>query len=470
MGDRGLGRLPRASWLRGSRQGPRSIACALLAAGLVLAAGTRHAGAEGPAGDGSPAVPVSTVAKTVHAGRMLDVESGTLRSDVLIRIEDGTIVEVSNAAETAIPADVIDLSGYTVLPGLIDAHVHLCTNTYMGEDWDWWSFPTPTFGVFGVINAQRVLEAGFTTVRSVMEYFYCDVSLRDAVARGWIDGPRIYASGPMITITGGHGSPGNWMAPQHAPGRPAGAAIADGVEEVRKETRKHIRHGVDLIKVAATGGFGTHGTVPGAATYSVEEIRAAVEEAAKRGLHVTAHAHGADGIRNAVAAGVRSIEHGSLMGDEEIRMMKERGIYLVADLLAARYELVEEHEGGGEQLESNKQQYRTYADRVARAYRAGVKLAFGTDAGVYPHGRGAEQLALMVSAGIEPVDAIRSATLVAAELLGIEKQTGSISLGKWADLIAVEGDPLADVATLTRVRFVMKNGEIYKQIDRPAAP
>ena len=403
---------------------------------------------------------------TIHAGAYLDVQRGRLRAAALISIEDGRITGIEPAKNTDIPAEAIDLSGYTLLPGLIDVHTHLCDNTHLGEEWDPWTLGAPAFGIIGVANAKKVLLAGFTTVRNVSEPFFAGVALRDAVAEGLVPGPRIYATGPMISMTGGHGDWGNWMGPQHDDTTPA-EKIADGVDEVRKAARTHLKHGADWLKVAATGGFASHGTIPGAASYTVEEIEAAVQEAANRGLYVAAHAHGAAGINNAVAAGVRSIEHAALLNQDSIELMKEHGVFLVADLLAAHYDLVATDKDWSEKGYADGQtEYDSYAARVVNAHSAGVKLAFGTDAGASPHGRGAEQFGLMVAAGIAPADAIRSATLVAAELLGIENDAGSIEIGKWADLIAVKGDPLTDVTVLTDVEFVMKAGVIYKASTR----
>ncbi|HMB91009.1 MAG TPA: amidohydrolase family protein [Rhodothermales bacterium] len=402
----------------------------------------------------------------ILAGNLLDVENGVLISNALIRVENGVIQEVTAGADRQDYEDIIDLSGYTVLPGLMDTHAHLCDNTYMGEDFDFWAYPAATFGIVGTVNARITLEAGFTTVRDVSEPFYADVALRDAIKKGWIDGPRMYVSGPMITMSGGHGNWGNWIAHQHKVTTDADA-VADGPDEVRKATRIHIKHGVDLIKIAATGGFGSHGTIPGAASYTVEEMQAAVEEARKRGLKVAAHAHGADGIKNAIQAGVHSIEHGSLLDQEAIDLMKEKEVFLVMDVLAAHYDLIEKNQDYSDKElgHSNEEEYANYQQRFRQAYQAGVKMVFGTDAGVYPHGRNAEQFRLMVEAGMTPEDAIRAATIWAAELIGIENQAGSVEAGKWADLIAVKGNPLEDIAVLEDVRFVMKDGKVYKGME-----
>lgn len=398
----------------------------------------------------------------IHAGRVLDVEAGSYLGESLIHVEHGSIRSVV-PVRGPVPADALDLSSYTLLPGLIDAHTHLCDNSYLGEDWDWWAMSGPAFGIVGVTNAETLLQAGFTTVRNVSDYYFCDVALRDAVEEGRVEGPRILASGPMISMTGGHGAPGNWMAPQHELASHPGA-VADGVDGVRKQARTHLKHGVDLLKIAATGGFGSHGTIPGAPAYTVEEMRAAVDEAGNLGLAVAAHAHGSEGIRKAVAAGVRSIEHGFLMDDTAIEAMRQAGTYLVPDLLAAHYDLIEVDTAYDDKqlTASNAEEYEGYAQRVAQAFRAGVPIAYGTDSSVFPHGRNGEQFALMVAAGIPPADALRSATVLAARLLGLEESVGTVEPGKQADLVAVEGDVLADPSLLERIPWVMRQGRVVK--------
>lgn len=408
------------------------------------------------------AVTIAAESQTILAGQVLDVEAGVLKPASLIRVEDGLITDIVPAEGQQLPDDIIDLSDLTLLPGLIDAHTHLCDDTHLGDAWDPWALSAPAFGIAGVVNARKMLDAGFTTVRNMSEPFYAGLAVRDAIARGDVPGPRVLASGPMISMTGGHGDWGSWMGPPHDGSTPA-EAVADGPDEVRRKTREHLRHGVDWIKVSATGGFSSEGTQPGAASYTVEEIRAAVEEAAKRGRFVAAHAHGSAGIANAIDAGVRSIEHGTLLDDESIRLMKKHDVFLVADLFGAWYDLVEDDTDWSEKgISDNAAEYEAYSERIARAGREGVRLAFGSDAGATPHGRGAEQFALMVEAGISPEDALRSATKVAAALLGVWEQTGSVSVGKWADLIAVKGNPLDDVTVLTDVQFVMKGGVIHR--------
>ncbi|WP_271783238.1 metal-dependent hydrolase family protein [Aquimarina algiphila] len=400
--------------------------------------------------------------KAIWAGAMLDVIEGKIINNVLIVIENDKIIKIDKASNKDKYKEVIDLSKYTILPGLIDCHAHLVLNSY-DKSIDQWELPIANYGIMGTLNAEKTLNAGFTSVRDIWGIFYSDIALRDAINKEIIPGPRMYVSGPAITMTGGHGDWESWMAPQlELKQNPA--AIADGVDEVRKQVRRHIKQGVDLIKITATGGFGTSGSIPGAASYTEEEIRVAVDEAKKQGLKVAAHAHGADGIKNAVKAGVTSIEHGSLMDAEAIQLMKNRKVYLVMDLLAAHYSHIELNEDYSDKKlgEGNNELYKRFLDNFHKAYRQGVKMAFGSDSGVYPHGRNAEQFNLMVKAGMTEIDAIKSATIIAAELIGIEDNTGSIKEGKWADIIAVKGNPLEDITILEKVEFVMKSGKIYK--------
>ncbi len=408
----------------------------------------------------TPSGPVST--KAVWARAMVDVAKGEVIKDVLVVIEGTKIVKIEKGSERDKYTDVLDLSEYTILPGLIDCHAHLVLNSY-DRSIDQWELPVANYGIMGTLNAKKTLYAGFTTVRDIWGVFYSDIALRDAINKKIIPGPRMFVSGPAITMTGGHGDWESWMGP-HLALKENPAAIADGVNEMRKEVRRHIKYGVDLIKLTATGGFGTSGSIPGAASYTIEEIKAAVDEARKNGLKVAAHAHGADGIKNAIKAGVTSIEHGSLMDDESIELMKEHSVYLVMDLLAAHYDLLEQKEDYSNKKlgETNTELYQSFTANFLKAYNQGIKMAFGSDSGVYPHGRNAEQFNLMVKAGMDEIDAIRSATIVAAELIGIEKNTGSIEAGKWADIIAVKGNPLKDVTVLEKVGFVMKEGKVYK--------
>ena len=402
--------------------------------------------------------------KIIWAGSMLDVTKGTIISDVLVVVENGTVIKIDSASQKNRykGEDIIDLSEYTVLPGLIDGHSHL-TSTYFDTSIDAYEMGIASYGVLGTLYAKKTLEAGFTTVRDVGGVFYSDVALRDAINKDWIPGPRMYVSGKSLTMTGGHGAWGNWLAP-HMKLEPNPGFPADGEDEVRKQTRTLIKNGVNLIKINATGGFGTSKSIPGAASFTIEEMKAAVQEANKNGLKVAAHAHGADGIKNAIKAGVNSIEHGTFLDDESIQLMETQKVYLVMDLLAAHYELIEKNDDFSDKKTnvSNQEMFQKLLGNFNKAYTQGVKMAFGTDSGIYPHGRNAEQFNLMIKAGMKEIDAIKSATIIAAELIGIEDKTGSIEEGKWADIIAIKGNPLEDITLLEKVEFVMKDGKIYK--------
>jgi imidazolonepropionase-like amidohydrolase len=393
---------------------------------------------------------------------MLNVQTGQFQENVQISVKQNLITDISQNADLSEITTYIDLSDYTVLPGLIDCHTHLTDPTFM-KDFDYYEQPAAVFGILGTKFAKQTLEAGFTTVRDVGAAYYSDIALRDAINNGWVEGPRMYVSGTALTITGGHGAYGNWLAPElnfsNNPGNPV-----DGADEVRKQTRVLIKNKVDLIKINASGGFGTARSIPGAASFTIEEIKAAVDEAKKRGLKVAAHAHGAASIKNAVEAGVHSIEHATFLDQEGIDLLKEHKVYLVMDLLAAYVDLIEinQNYSDKELPASNKGVYEQIEDRFKRAYDQDVLMAFGTDASVFEHGRNAEQFELMNNAGMKPIDILRSATLNAAELIGIEKYTGSIEVGKWADIIAIKGNPLEDITLLEKVKFVMKDGKVYK--------
>jgi len=396
----------------------------------------------------------------VRAGRLLDVKSGKMLSNQTIIIHGDRITSVGTAADQALPADaaVIDLSNATVLPGLIDAHTHLTFTTNFG--YSRLGISIPREALTGARNARVTLEAGFTTVRNVGADGYADVALRDAINAGDVPGPRMLVSGPPLSITGGHGDNNLLPFEYHA----SGDGVADGVDGVRHMVRRNIKYGADMIKVMASGGVLSHGDNPQASQYTEEEMRAIVEEAHRLGRKVAAHAHGAQAILWASRAGVDSIEHGSYIDDAGIAEMKKNGTYLVPTLYLMDwfYENAEKIGTPAESIAKAREVMPAARKNVQRAFAAGVKVGFGTDAAVYPHGLNAREFAVYVKMGMTPLAAIQTATVNDADLLGWSDRVGTVEAGKFADLIAVDGDPLADVTTLERVKFVMKGGEVVR--------
>jgi imidazolonepropionase-like amidohydrolase len=402
------------------------------------------------------AAPVKTV--VLRAGRMLDVKSGKTLTGQTIVIQGDKIATVGAAAQVPADATVIDLPNATILPGLIDAHTHITFTPNFG--YSRLGISVPREALTGARNAKVTLEAGFTTIRNVGASGYSDVALRDAVNAGDVPGPRMLVSGPALSITGGHCDNNLLPFDYHA----TNGGVADGVEAVQHKTREIIKYGADLIKVCATGGVLSHGDNPQASQYTLEEMKAIVADAHRLGRKVAAHAHGAEGIRWASMAGVDSIEHGSYMDDAAIAEMKKNGTYLVPTLYLMDwfFENAEKIGTPPELIAKGKEVMPAARKNVARAFAAGVKVGFGTDAAVYPHGLNAHEFAVMVKLGLTPLQAIQSATVNDADLLGWPDKVGTIEPGKWADIIAVDGDPLADVSTLERVKFVMKGGEVVK--------
>ena len=397
----------------------------------------------------------------IHAGKLLEVKTGKTLSDEAVVIEGDKIVSVGPMAQVQRSAAdrLIDLPNATVLPGLTDAHTHL-TGDPRNIGYQSLGISIPRATLTGARNARVTLEAGFTTVRNVGAQGYSDVALRDAIDAGDVPGPRMLVSGPALGITGGHCDEDLLPFEYHA----TAEGVADGIEGVQHKAREVIKYGADLIKICATGGVLSKGDNPQASQYTLEEMKAIVAEAHRLSRKVAAHAHGAQGILWASQAGVDSIEHGSYIDDAAIAEMKKHGTYLVPTLYLGDWFLEHAAENRVPDFLLVKAKAVMPAARrnVAHAFASGVKVAFGTDAAVYPHGLNAHEFAVMVKLGLTPLQAIQAATVNAADLLGWSDKIGSVEPGKWADIIAVDGDPLQDVTTLERVKFVMKGGATVK--------
>jgi imidazolonepropionase-like amidohydrolase len=405
---------------------------------------------------GQQAPSVKTV--VIRAAHMLDVKTGKTLTGQTIVIQGDKIASVGADAQVPAGATVIELPNATVLPGLIDAHTHITFTPNFG--YSRLAISVPREALTGARNAKVTLEAGFTTIRNVGASGYADVALRDAVNAGDVPGPRMLVSGPALSITGGHCDNNLLPFDYHA----TNGGVADGVEAVQHKTREIIKYGADLIKVCATGGVLSKGDNPQHSQYTLDEMKAIVTDAHRLGRKVAAHAHGAEGIRWASMAGVDSIEHGSYIDDAAITEMKKNGTYLVPTLYLMDwfFENAEKIGTPPDLIAKGREVMPAARKNVARAFAAGVKVGFGTDAAVYPHGLNAHEFAVMVKLGLTPLQAIQSATINDADLLGWSDKIGTIEPGKWADIIAVDGDPLADVTTLERVKFVMKGGEVVK--------
>jgi imidazolonepropionase-like amidohydrolase len=396
----------------------------------------------------------------VHATHVLDVRSGKTLNDQMLVIEDGKIVSSGALADAEVPSDAlhIELPNATVLPGLIDAHTHLTMDPKFG--YETLALSTSRQALIGAKNARLTLLAGFTTVRNVGAQDFSDVALRDAINAGDVPGPRLLVSGPALSITGGHCD--NNMLPfeYHA----TSDGVADGISAVQHKVRENIKYGADLIKVCATGGVLSLGDNPQHSQYTLEEMKAIVADAHRLGRKVAAHAHGAEGIRWAAEAGVDSVEHGSYIDDAGIAAMKEHGTYLVPTLYLGDWMI----DNAGltrlppPLLAKAKEVIPAARKNIARAFAAGVKVALGTDAAVYPHGFNGREFAVMVKLGLTPLQSIQAGTVNAADLLGWSGRVGTLEPGAWADIVAVDGDPLKDITTLERVKFVMKGGEVVK--------
>ncbi|WP_395339996.1 amidohydrolase family protein [Ningiella sp. W23] len=398
----------------------------------------------------------------LSADAMFDSESGKLIDNPALLIKDGLIVEVSSQSALNAPegATIISLEGKTILPGLIDMHVHL---TSMATDHGYKRLRVSheRAAINGVVNAKRTLMAGFTTVRNVGAPSFADVALRDAIAEGDIPGPHMFVSGPPIGITGGHCSDNNLLPSEY---NLLGEGVADGPWAARSKVRRNIKYGADLIKTCSTGGVLSKGTKVGAPQYTIEELTAIVEEAHSHGLKVASHAHGTEGIINALKAGVDTIEHASFIDEEGIELAVKQGAYLSMDIYVTEYILGEGEAAGilEESLEKERMTGQTQRDNFKKAVDAGAKIILGTDAGVYPHGDNAKQLSRMVRFGMPSNEVLRAATSVAAQALGQSGNVGVIASDASADIIAVDGNPLEDIDLLETPSFVMKAGLVYK--------
>src|SRR5437763_1989 len=397
----------------------------------------------------------------IHAAKLLEVKTGKTVADQAIVIEGEKIVSVGPMAQVRRSASdhLIDLPNATVLPGLADAHTHL-TGDPRNIGYQSLGISIPRATLTGARNARLTLEAGFTTVRNVGSEGYSDVALRDAINASDIPGPRMLVSGPALGITGGHCDENLLPFGYHV----TSEGVADGVEGVQHKVREVIKYGAELIKICATGGVLSHGDNPQASQYTLEEMKAIVADAHRLGRKVAAHAHGAQGILWASQAGVDSIEHGSYIDDAGIGEMKKHGTYLVPTLYLGDWfiEHAAENHVPDFLLVKAKAVMPAARKNVAHAFAKGVKVASGTDAAVYPPGLNAREFAVMVKLGLTPLQAIQAATVNAADLLGWSDKIGGIDPGKWADIIAVDGDPLQDVTTLEHVKFVMKGGAVVE--------
>jgi imidazolonepropionase-like amidohydrolase len=413
----------------------------------------------------SSSAAASAESVVVTAGRMVDVLAGRVVEEPVIVITDGRIASVvgRGGARPVIPAGAtrIDLPGKTLLPGLIDMHVHLDSNPRYGG-YSGLQFTDQFWTVQGVANARAMLDAGFTTVRNVGSDNYSDVAYKQAIDEGLISGPRIVPAAHSLGATGGHCDQ-TYLPPSFAA---RGKAVGDGPLELRTRVREQRKYGAEVIKVCATGGVFSRNTEPGQQQLSEEELRAIADEARQWGLRTAAHAHGAAGIKAAIRAGIDTIEHASLVDDEGIRLAAQRQqpIWFSMDIFNTDYTQAEGKKNGV--LEDNLRKDREIAqiqrDNFRKAHRAGVKMVFGSDAGVMPHGTAGGQFATMVQYGMTPMEAIQAATRNAAQALGRERDVGAIAAGRFGDLIAVGGDPLADVRALQNVDVVIKGGRIEK--------
>lgn len=427
----------------------------LLALALAAACTAAHADAQ-PAAPATAATTPTRIAIT--AARLVDTVAGKVIEQPLVLVDGERIVEVRRGTDIPAGYEHVDLGGATLLPGLIDCHVHI---SYESGDYYQQALRESHVddAIMAPTYARRTLDAGFTTIRNLGARDFVDIALKRAIDAGKIEGPRIIAAGHGIGSTGGHADNSGmspWLNYEGFSG------VADGELEIRKKVREQVKYGAGVIKIMATAGVLSEEDSAGAPQYSQEEMNAAVDEARRWERKVAAHAHGAEGIKMAIRAGVASVDHGSFLDDEAIALLKDHGTYLVADVYNDDYILSEFTRLNYPQKIIEKERYvgRTQRESFRKAVKAGVKIAFGTDAGVFPHGWNGKQFAKMVEWGATPMQAIQAATVNAADLIGWSKDVGAIAPGHYADIIAVDGDPLQDVRELEDVDFVMKGGRV----------
>jgi imidazolonepropionase-like amidohydrolase len=405
-------------------------------------------------------------ATVIHAGRVIDGISDTVRPNQTVVVDAGKIVSIEPGFRAAAAGDrVIDLKQGTLLPGLFDMHVHLTGEYSKHSEIDDYKLNEADVAIDGVVYAQRTLLAGFTTVRDLGDEYRASISLRNVINAGKVPGPRIIAAGKAIATTGGHADPTNGWARRFPANPGPEEGVINGVDDARKAVRQRYKDGSDTIKITATGGvlsIAANGSNP---QMTEEEIRAVVTTARDYGFKVAAHAHGAEGIKRAIRGGVDTIEHGTFMDDEGIKLMKEHGTFYVPTLSAGRWVFEQAQDPDffppivrPKALQVGPQIQATFA----KAYKAGVKILFGTDTGVSKHGDNAREFKLMVEAGMPPMEAIRVATSVPARFLDLDAKTGSIAVGKLGELVGVPGNPLEDISVMERVVFVMKDNTVYK--------
>jgi imidazolonepropionase-like amidohydrolase len=424
----------------------RAILAALLAAGLINAAGAEDAAQDPPT--------------ALHAARLIDVVAGRLLGDQWVVVRGQKIAAVGPRSVVPADARVVDLGDATLLPGLVDCHTHLADER-IADPFETLRQSAVEIAYATLANPRVTLRAGFTTVRDVGTYrAFNDVAMRDAIAKGYLEGPRMYVAGAYVTITGGAGAM-TGMADDIKLPVSLRYGEANGPWEVRQKIRDLVHHGADHIKVLSTGAVLTHGSSPRAIEFTPEELAAAVNEAAQFGLKVEAHAHAAEGIKNAIRAGVASVEHATLIDDEGIALARQHGTFLDMDIYDEEC-IQSSPDTPKDFLQHDEELGAIQRQNFRKAVQAGVRMAFGTDAGVCPHGTNARQFHYMVEYGMTPMQAIQAATVNAAELIGHPELFGSITPGKSADIIAVPGNPLADVRQLEHVSFVMKEGRVYR--------